>query len=206
MSKEIVKKEAAKPVKIFSPEEIRMMVADAVKNHFGMENKIKKICEKQLPDYSAGKDDSEKTIDDLIYVSRASSLESGYVLAESVNDFYQGLAFQMKKEFHEEFDCKMASEKALVDLAVSSYISKLYYTKLLSLNQKDAGSDYNGYRNSASKEIDRAHRQFISAIETLRFMKQPSLKVNVRTNNAFIGEKQQFNTNQIQKDENNEAK
>ena len=36
----------------------------------------------------------------------------------------------------------------------------------------------------------------------LKEMKQPALKVNVKTNNAFIGENQQFNNNV----ENNEAK
>lgn len=49
------------------------------------------------------------------------------------------------------------------------------------------------FLNFYSKEVDRSHRQFISAIETLKLMRQPSLRVNIKTNNAFVGENQQFN-------------
>ncbi len=69
-------------------------------------------------------------------------------------------------------------------------------------NQKHVGAQYDGYRNYLSKELDRAHRQFLSALETLKAIQQPAMKVNIKTNTAFVGENQQFNT----KVENNEAK
>jgi hypothetical protein len=205
-TKEIVKKEETKPIKKFTPEEVKRIALDSALGHFRMDEKIRKLGEEILPANIAGKCSNEKVGEELGHISRALSLDSGHTLLESISENYQGLAFQMKQDLHREFDCKMASEKALVDLAVSSYISKLHYTKLLRLNQTNSSGDHTGYRNSASREIDRAHRQFISAIETLKIMKQPALKVNVKTNNAFIGEKQQFNNNQVQKDENNEAK
>lgn len=53
-----------------------------------------------------------------------------------------------------------------------------------------------------SKETDSANRRLIMNIVLLKEMKQPALKINIKTNNAFVGDKQQFNNNV----ENNEAK
>jgi len=202
MTKKITKKEENKPVKIFSPGDIRKMALDSSHIHFGMLKKIKKLGEEKLPAYYAGNDPDGEAIIELNEVSRALSLDSGHNLIECVDKNYQELTFQMKQDFHKEFDCNTATEKALVDLAVSSYISKMHYTKLLHLNYLKGGKEYDNFRNSASKEIDRAHRQFMSTIECLKMMKQPSMRVNIKTNNAFVGENQQFNNNV----ENNESK
>lgn len=201
MTNEIVKKEETKPAKKFSSDEVKKLALDGALSYFGMTEKIRKLGNETLPGNFAGKISDKQVNEEMDAVSKSLSLETGHVMLESVNDNYHSLAFQMKQDFHKEFECKTASEKALADLAVSSYISKLHYSKLLRLNQTSSGSDHNGYRNFASKEIDRAHRQFISTVETLKALKQPALRVNVKTNNAFIGENQQFNNNQ-----NNEAK
>jgi len=50
-----------------------------------------------------------------------------------------------------------------------------------------------------SKEVDRANRHFLSALQTLKEIKQPELKVNIKTNAAFFGEKQEFNNNDKKK-------
>ncbi|MEI7815489.1 MAG: hypothetical protein WCJ13_11975 [Coriobacteriia bacterium] len=192
MTKEIAKNETALTKK-FSIQEAKDIVLLSTKHQFGVESKLKELAEIQLPQLREGKIKDTDLSVNITKISRALSLDSGHALAESVDNDYHELALQVKDDFHKEFDCKTSSEKALVDLAVSSYISKLHYSKLLRLNQKTSSSDYNGFRNSASKEIDRAHRQFISAIEMLRMIKQPALRVNIKTNNAFVGENQQFN-------------
>ena len=43
-------------------------------------------------------------------------------------------------------------------------------------------------------EIDRAHRQFQAAMQTLRMLKAPPLKVNFRTDTAYIAQNQQINS------------
>jgi len=59
--------------------------------------------------------------------------------------------------------------------------------------------EINNFLSIMSKDVDRANRHFITALETLKQFKQPQLKVNVKTKNAFIAEKQQFNNNQNEK-------
>jgi hypothetical protein len=46
-----------------------------------------------------------------------------------------------------------------------------------------------------SKELDRANRQFITALTTLKQMKTPSIEINVTAKTAFVGKNQQFNAN-----------
>jgi hypothetical protein len=167
---------------------------------------LKELAEKQFPEMFTSGDlmpsaEMSKNIDN---VSLSLSLETGHILAESVSSRYRGFALAFKKDLEKEFDCKSASERAIVDQAVNAHIRKLTYSKLMEgHNEPDwLSKEKVAFLNFYSKEVDRAHRQFLSAIETLRFMKQPIMKVNIKTNTAFVGEKQQFNT----KIENNEAK
>lgn len=51
----------------------------------------------------------------------------------------------------------------------------------------------NGFYSIVSKELDRAHRQFESALSTLKQMKVPALAFTVNSKNTFIADKQQFN-------------
>lgn len=204
MTKEITKKEEATPAKKYSMEEARDYI---INNLTTVDTKttLKKFSNKYLPKIYEGnisKDQENEMLKEITEISQSLGVETGFSLMKGVGDEYYGLALEVKKNLQKEFNCQSYSEKMLVDLVASSYISKLHYTNLLRLNQKSSSSEHTGYRNSASKEIDRAHRQFISAIETLKLMKQPALKVNIKTNNAFVSEKQQFNNNV----ENNEAK
>jgi hypothetical protein len=43
------------------------------------------------------------------------------------------------------------------------------------------------------RELDRANRQFISALTTLRQLKAPTPSINVIAKNAFMAGQQQFN-------------
>ena len=42
-------------------------------------------------------------------------------------------------------------------------------------------------------ELDRANRQFLTALQTLKQIKAPQLEVNVETKTAFVAQNQQFN-------------
>ncbi len=166
---------------------------------------LARFAEKYLPVVHTGKYDQKtkegmhKSIEEL---SATFSLDTGYILMRSVDGNYHGLASQMKRDLQGEFDCKKPSEKALVDIIVNAYVRKLVYSNKMENNQKYVGAQYDGYRNYLSKELDRAHRQFLSALETLKAIQQPAMNVSIKTNTAFVGENQQFNT----KVENNEAK
>lgn len=166
---------------------------------------LKDFAVKFMPQIHSQEKIDEEMVKKISDLSLALGIETGFMLMKSVDKQYYSLALQIRRDLQEEFACKTTSEKMLVDLAVNSFIRNLCYSDKMGQIQGHIGNEYNNYRNYFSKEIDRAHRQFISIIETLKFMKQPTMKVNIKTNNAFLAEKQQFNNNQTQKDENIES-
>jgi hypothetical protein len=117
----------------------------------------------------------------------------------------------MKRDLQKEFDCQKSLEKSLVDQVVSSYVRKISYTKLMEIynNPEWLSHERVSLLKFYSLEVDRAHRQFLSALETLQALKQPPLKINLRAHNAFLAQNQQLNNQQEQagqKNKNNEPK
>jgi len=148
------------------------------------------------------KDDElmEKTLNLL----RDLGVETGYALLSCLKETDHNLAIDIKNNLQKEFNCQTYSEKMLVDLVANSYIRELSYSRLMEVRNTPEylSHEKTGMLNFYSHEVDRAHRQFISGIETLKLMKEPALRVSIRTNNAFVSDKQQFNNNV----ENNESK
>lgn len=204
MTKKLPKKASEKQItKVFSSEETKAIAIASIQRRYGVSKPLKELAEQQLSTIVSGEQSTDEAAKNLMSVSRAYSLESGHALMESTEEQYGPLALQMKTELEREFGCKTPSERALTDQIVISYIRKLSFSRFLEekKEQRIMSTEKVGYLNFISKEIDRAHRQFLSALETLRVMRQPTLKVNVRAQNAFVGENQQFNNNQSQKNE-----
>lgn len=176
--------------------EMRKKFIESAKNMFDPSKKLEKLSKKALPELFSGKEVTGKDAEELTKLSFAYSLDTGLALLESVSERYRDLAFSLKKDFEDEFKCIFPSEKALVDLLVSSYVKELSYSTRLEANLNLLGKDYDRYREFLSREIDRAHRQFISALETLKAIKQPTLSVNVKSTNAFVAGQQQINATQ----------
>jgi hypothetical protein len=206
LSSQVRKSEPKKeviPVKKFTAQEAKSFILESTRTTVDPDELLKQFANEYMPLMYANDDSKQEEImKKLTELSFAFSSETGYTLMKAVVEEQRGLALQMKRDLQNEFDCKTPSEKALIDLMVNSYIKKLHYSNRMVHNQQYVGHQYDSYRNYLSKEIDRSYRQFISALETLKFIKQPSMKVNIKTNNAFVGEKQQFNNNV----ENNEPK
>lgn len=204
MKKDLNKQDEKSILVPFSIEDAKRVAIDSLQVGSVHTHALKELAEKQIPQYMKDKKQTDAMSENLDKVSLALSLESGHALVESVSKRFRGFAIQMKTDLEKEFECKSASEKALVDQAVNAHIRKLSYSKLMEGHKEPEWLSHEkvAFLNFYSKEVDRAHRQFLSAIETLRFMKQPAMKVNIKTNTAFVGENQQFNT----KVENNEAK
>lgn len=127
--------------------------------------------------------------------------ESHVALMESVNENYQMMSKEMSEQMIKEFDCKNEAERSLVKLIVNAYIRVLDNSRRLNneLNGQNITPNRNIYIANLSKQIDRANRQYISALLTLKQLKAPNVEMNIKTNNAFISNNQQINVN---KDEN----
>lgn len=126
-------------------------------------------------------------------------------VAEIVREEYRTFLIEMVKSIETEYDCKTPSEKALAEAIASSYVRVIQYSKELTkcTKEKDFSHEKNGYYSLVSKEVDRANRHFTTALLTLKQLKSPTMEVNVKAKNAFIGQNQQFNASNTQ-NENNE--
>lgn len=200
--KEKKKKECSLEKK-YTAEDAKKFILESTTTQSDPNDLLRKFAYDYMPLLNAGDDSKKEEISkSLIDISFGLGITTGYSLMKAVNEEHRGLAVQMKRDMQSEFDCKTTSEKALIDLAVNAYIRNLYYSGRMLSNQDNAGNNHNNYRKYLSQEIDRAQRHYISAIETLKSIKQPALKVNVKTKTAFFADKQQFNNNP----KNNEAK
>lgn len=208
MKKIAIKKKAPSklPMKKITNEEAERMSIVNTQAAFWPKEALKELATKQLPNIPIGTQLDDKTWKNMCSVSLAYGVKSGFALIKNSPKEYRSLAIQMKNDIEKEFNCDKTYEKALVDQIVSAYIRSLRYSYMLSASQdfEFHGNARNGYFFFLSKESDRAFRQFTSGLELLRSLKQPSmnLKLNIKSNNAFIAEKQQFNNNKNKKEEN----
>lgn len=127
----------------------------------------------------------------------AMSLETHAALSSTVSEPIRPLVMTFAQELESEYRCKTVSERALVEVIVGAYARVIDYSATLR-EIKDIGyisHEKNGYYSLVSKELDRANRQFLAALQTLRQLKAPPIQFNVKARTAFIAQNQQLNAN-----------
>jgi len=137
---------------------------------------------------------NKKTMEALI----GFELDTHFALTETTSARYRALVVKLCKQIIQEYDCKTPSEKALAEIIAGAFVRQLRCASRL---EDGLGSDnLNSYTASImsviGKELDRAHRQYLSAIQTLRIIKQPPLNVSIKTNTAIVGQNQLIQENQ----------
>lgn len=95
-----------------------------------------------------------------------------------------------------EHNCKTASELILVDQIAAAYWRLMKYEAYASrLPEKDEGYSFDQLKVNVLKEarqqIEQAHRQITMSLTLLKDLKQPQLRVNVKTNSAYFAQNQQ---------------
>jgi len=166
------------------------------KTQYDIDEKLKKISRELQSKIQIQKEDLNEDemniLKDSLY---GIGIDNGYHLIEITPDKLQVLVNNLRGNLIKEFNCTTYAEKMLIDTIINSYIRNLNYSKKL-LNTTELGKtspEINGYIKEMSKEIDRANRHFLSSLQTLKELKQPDLKVNIKANTAFFGKKQEFN-------------
>ncbi len=122
--------------------------------------------------------------------------ERHYLVAESVFDEgWRPMIMDFAHCIQKEYSCKENSEIALAGLAASAYYRSLKAARKLNalLEKTEIGMTGVNLMTAVSKEIDRAERQYLSAIETLRSRRQPQMNVKIQTKTAFFNENQTIN-------------
>ncbi|MFA5047875.1 MAG: hypothetical protein WC516_02415 [Patescibacteria group bacterium] len=115
----------------------------------------------------------------------------------SITRNYIPLLFDFSRQLFREYGCLTASEKVLAQVAANAYVRILECSRSMEKSRVGIylGGNTAGYYSVIGRELDRANRQFISALTALKQFKSPKLEINVTAKNAFMGNNQQFNSN-----------
>jgi hypothetical protein len=119
---------------------------------------------------------------------------------ETFTEKYRMFAREMLKTMIVELNCSNETERALAELAVNAYVRVIDNSRRLNneYESREITPNRNVYIANLSKQIDRANRQYLSAIMTLRQLKSPTVEMTIKANTAFVSHNQQVN---VQKDE-----
>jgi len=198
-----------KEIKKYNPEEAKKLILSAVEFPDSKKLLLRELAEEIIPGYcdlkNPEKDEYLKRFQEksLKYL-RIIENESHVALMESLDENYRMLSKEMCDQMMKEFDCQNEMEKSLVELIVNAFIRVLDNSRRLNneLNGRDITPNRNIYIANLSKQIDRANRQYISNLLTLKQIKMPQVEMNIKANTAFVSNNQQINVN---KDENIKA-
>lgn len=148
-----------------------------------------------------------ETIDQFI---KLHEFDKHFLLAESLPQKYRAMSVEMAKSLIREHNCTTTTEKSLVEVIVSTFCRVLHIGSLMSA-ELDGGSiplnqNFINYFNFLSKELDKANRQYLTALTTLQQLKSPPMKVSLKAQTAIVGQNQQFNSIEKDQNENNKPK
>lgn len=187
-----------KVVKTFTPEH----VSKVIRSHKAdiTPSKLLSDIAKLWNEYEASDGKNEELVNKLNtkldHAATLYVLENHYALAETINkDKIRTLFIEMTNQLIEEYDCKTTSERMLAQTAGWSYSRMIEYGGRLNnlLEIEFLSSEKNGFYSLLSREVDRSTRQYITALTTLKHLKQPPVRVSFKAKNAFVAQNQQIN-------------
>lgn len=147
---------------------------------------------------------------------------NGLLMCESVLDLFKTFAIDLMRKLQQEYNCQATSEKATAELAAMEYVRILELewrmSESLTSQQGLARAHTCGSNNSSfspvktccacnravielkiyenlGRELDRATRNYLNAVQTLKMMNQQPFQINVKANTAVVGQNQQVQTN-----------
>lgn len=210
--KEITKEEIKTVTKTYSLEEARAYLIDLAKLNGNNDDAVFRFGENDLPKIIGGKIEEEKELPRHEFNKRVTALlmaletESHFGIVGSFDEDYRPLAKELSNQIIKEYQCETHAEKILAEIAVQDFIRTIDNSKRFNNCINGGGyisEDRTKYLAMLSKQIDRAHRQFLTALLTLKQMKTPMIEMNIKTKNAFISQNQQINVEKQNNEINN---
>jgi hypothetical protein len=128
------------------------------------------------------------------------------IAMESFGGRFKYSMVQICKQFIQDYECTTNAEKLMAEAAAVAYMRYLDASRRLN-NCLDSSSytspEKNTYLSMLSKERDRSHRQYLSAVSMIRQIKAPPFEMKIKANTAFVSQNQQIN---VLNQETNESK
>lgn len=118
--------------------------------------------------------------------------DNGLLMSLGLQSIYKTFAIQLSQDLQRDYKCETAGRKSLAEVAALNHVRILDLQRHINgFLIKDAYGDLTAKIIAVlSKELDRAQRQYMTAIQTLEMGVQPPLKVNVRTQVANVANQQ----------------
>jgi hypothetical protein len=187
-------------------------IVDSLKKRLGLYSAARELREEILPKILNGTEDEKKIALERLDKKTCDILgafESKVhaALMESFNYRLYPWVMEFASKTIEEYNCTTELEKAVATMAVNAHIRAIDNSKRLNehLEMGGTGRDGSRYLEVLSKQTDRATRQFLSAVITLKQLKAPTVDMDIKINTAFVSQNQQVNIGK-QDDKTNEAK
>ncbi len=194
--KEKAKKNSKELIKKHTPEEVLELLKTGFTIEGSKEGLLKKLAEDLLPALSKNdKKIQEQVIAKADLLMRICESDHQMGLMETFPDRYRFAVREVVRKITSEYDCKTEIEKGLVSVLVNAHMRYLDNSRRLNneLECKEISQLKNIYIANLSKQTDRAHRQYLSALLTLKQLKAPTIEMNVKATNAFVSQNQQIN-------------
>lgn len=210
-----IEKLEKKELKKYTPEEARSRVlggffADGADLNRALQEFGNDIFPKLLHGNEADQKEVRKTLDKKVTeVMMTLEIDSHWGLMGAFNNRYWGMARELSSQIIKEYNCTTHVEKMLAEVIVNSFIRTLDASKGLTEGSLTLGGSITEIRTRyiavLSKQLDRANRQFLTSLMTLKQLKAPTIEMNIKANTAFVSQNQQINAPQ-QSNEINELK
>ena len=121
--------------------------------------------------------------------------ESQFELMNAFIERQQPVVKEMALRTAEEYGCQTQLEKSLATTVAHAYMRYVDCSRRLKneLECENITSNRNRYIEIMSKQVDRAHRQYLSSIQSLKLLKAPAVNMKVNVDTAYMANQQQFN-------------
>ena len=188
--------------KKYTQKETRELIQKIARTDCDPELILKELGGDILPKFIDGNQKEQKEARNLLEekslkAMMALGVETHFPLIETVGEGYRPLVMEFSRYLISELDCKTTHEKALAQLVVNAYIRVIDNSRRLNNELGGPGQEINEnrtkYISMLSIQIDRANRQFLNALVTLKQLKAPAIEMNIKAKTAFIAQNQQIN-------------
>lgn len=146
-------------------------------------------------DKELGDNNGPQSTDPESFIFKALTLyefNNGVLLTTVVSEQYKTLAIDMSRNLQKEFNCQNSAEKGLAEIATVNYIRTLDIQRRINNYLEKGSINDTGVRflDVMSRELDRANRHYLVAVEALKTFKQPAMYLKINANTAVVGQNQ----------------
>jgi hypothetical protein len=186
------------PQQVVSPEKARQRLIDLPHDTdpLGVIKKFAKALTDHNNNTGEAKDKAYGEMEKLYPLAvSATSLETHARIGDIGGDKLGPLAIELTRQLITQYKCDTVAEKTLAEVAAAAYIRVLRYSTALNRTYElgKASPELNKFMSVMSVEIDRANRHYLTALNTLKGFKQPSVNVTFNAQTAFVAQHQNVN-------------